>query len=49
MSKNLLAKYYQGNKVRIQKALERYQYLSKEEKKKSNNLLVNVTKISQEI
>ena len=34
MSKNLSAKYYQENKERVQKkALERYQNLSKEEKK----------------
>ena len=33
MSENLLAKYYQGNKERLQKeARERYQNLSKEEK-----------------
>ena len=33
MSKKLLAKYYQGNKERLQKkALERYQNLSKEGK-----------------
>ena len=35
MSKNLSAKYYQGNKKRLQKkARERYQNLSKEEKEK---------------
>ena len=34
MSKNLLAKYYQENKERLQKkARERYQDFSKEEKK----------------
>ena len=34
MSKDLLAKYYQENKERLQKkACERYQSLSKEEKK----------------
>ena len=33
MSKNLSAKYYQGNKERLQKkACERYQNLSKKEK-----------------
>ena len=33
MSKNLLAKYYQENKERLQKkSRERYQNLSKEEK-----------------
>ena len=45
------AKYYQENKERLQKtAHERYQNLSKEEKeKKSNNMVVNVTKISQKM
>ena len=33
MSKNLLAKYYQGNKERLQKPPERYQNLSKQKKK----------------
>ena len=46
MSKNLLAKYYQENKERLQKkARERYQNLSREEKEKSNNMAVNVIKI----
>ena len=48
MSKNLSGKYYQENKERLQKkACERYQNLSKEEKEKNNNMVVNVTKISQ--
>ena len=35
MSKNLLAKYYQQNKERLQeKARERYQNLSKKQKQK---------------
>ena len=34
MSKNLLVKYYQGNKERLQKAPERYQNLSKQKKKR---------------
>ena len=46
MSKNLLAKYYQENKERLQKkARERYQNLSREEKEKSSNMAVNVIKI----
>ena len=51
MSKNLLAKYYQGNKERLQKAPERYQNLSKQKKKKkkSDNIIINVTKISQKM
>ena len=48
MSKNLSATYYQENKERLQKrARERYENLSKE--KKSNIMVVNVTKISQKI
>ena len=50
MSKNLLVKYYQGNKERLQKAPERYQNLSKQKKKKkSDNIIINVTKISQKM
>ena len=46
-AKNLSAKYYQENKERIKKAHERYQILCKEEKKNSNIMVVNVTKIFQ--
>ena len=50
MSKNLSTKYYQENKERLQeKAHERYQNLSKEEKKKNDNMVVNVIKVSQEM
>ena len=50
MSTNLSAKYYQKNKERLQKkSCERYQNLSKEEKAESNNMVVNVTKISQKM
>ena len=50
MSKNILAKYYQESKERLQqKARERCQNLSKEEKEKSDNMFVNVTKISQKM
>ena len=50
MSKNLSSNYYQENKERLQKkARERYQNLSKEEKEKGNNMVVNVTKISQKM
>ena len=50
MSKNLSAKYYQENKERMQKkSHEKYQSLSKEEKEKSNNMVVNDTKISQKM
>ena len=50
MYKLLSAKYYQENKERLQKkALERYENLSKEEKEKNHNMVVNVTKISQKM
>ena len=50
MSKNLSTKYYQENKEGLQeKAHERYQNLSKEEKKKNDNMVVNVIKVSQEM
>ena len=50
MSTNLSAKYCQKNKERLQKkSCERYQNLSKEEKAKSNNMVVNVTKISKKM
>ena len=46
MSKNSSAKYYQNNKERLQKkSRERYQSLSIEEKKESDNMVVNDTKI----
>ena len=50
MSKNLSAKYYQENKERLQKkACERYQNLSKEEKEKSDNMVMKLTNISQKM
>ena len=49
MFKNLSAKYYKENKERLQKkARERYQNLSKEEKK-IDNMVANVTKFSQKM
>ena len=48
MSENLLAKYYQENKERLQKkARERYQNLSKEEKEKKQQYGRERYKISQ--
>ena len=48
MSKNLSAKYCQENKERLQKtAREIYQNLFKEEKEKSINMVVNITKTSK--
>ena len=50
MSKDSSAKYYQNNKERLQKkGRKRYQSISKEEKEKSNNMVVNDTKISQKM
>ena len=50
ISENLSAKCYQENKRRLQKrARERYQNLSKEEKEKSYNMVLNVTEFSQKM
>ena len=50
ISKNLLAKYYQENKERIQKLLAKdIKIFLKKKKKKSNNMVVNVTKVSQKM
>ena len=50
MSKNLSAKYCQENKERLQKtAREIYQNLFKEEKEKSINMVVNITKTSKKM
>ena len=50
MSKNVSDKYYQKTKERLQKkAQERYQNVSNKETKKNNNIVVNVTKISQKM
>ena len=44
MSKHLSAKYFQENKERLQKISK----FLKKKKKKNDNMVVNVTKISQE-
>ena len=50
MSKDSSAKYYQNDKERLQKKLfKRYQSLSKEQKEKSDNMVVNDTKVYQKI
>ena len=50
MSKNLSAKYYQEIKERLQKkAHEKYKIFLKKKKKKSDNMVMNVTKISQKM
>ena len=42
------AKYYQNNKEKLQKkARERYQSTSKEEKEKADSMVVNDTKVYQ--
>ena len=50
MSKNLSAKYYQENKERIQKRLVKdIKIFPKKRKRRSDKMVVNVTKISQDI
>ena len=50
MSENLPAKYYQENKERLQKKLMKdIKIFLKKKKRKSNNMVVNVTKISQKM
>ena len=45
MSKNLPAKYYQGNKKKLQKNLMKGIKIFLKRKEKSNNMAPNVTKI----
>ena len=48
MSEILSAKYYQENKERLQKKLVKdIKVFLKKKKRKSDNMVVNVTKISQ--
>ena len=50
MSKTLSAKYYQENEERLQKNLAKdIKIFLKKKKKKSVNMVVNVTKISQKM
>ena len=50
MYKNLLAKYYQGNKERLRKKLMKdIKIFLKKKKKKGTNMVVKVTKISQKM
>ena len=54
MSKTLSAKYYQENKERLQKNNKKklakdMKIFLKKEKKKSKNIVVNVTKVSQKM
>ena len=48
MSKNVSAKYFQENKERLQKKLLKdIKIFLKKKKKKSHNMVMNVTEISQ--
>ena len=48
MSKNVSAKYFQENKERLQKKLLKdIKIFLKKKKKKSDNMVMNVTEISQ--
>ena len=50
MSTNLSVKHYQENKERLQKKVrKRYQIFPKKKNKKSDNMVVNVTKISKKM
>ena len=50
MSKHLSAKYYQENKERLQEKLVKdVKIFLEKKKKKSNNIVVNVTKISEKM
>ena len=50
MSKNLSARYYQENKERLRKKVVKdIKIFSKKKKKKSGNVVMNVTKISQKM
>ena len=50
MSKHLSAKYYQENKERLQKKLVKdIKIFLKKKKKKRDNMVVNVTNISQKM
>ena len=49
ISKNLSAKYYHENKERLQKRLTKDIKIFLQKKKKSDNMVVNVTRISQKM
>ena len=50
MSKHISAKYYQHNKERLQKKLVKdIKIFLKKKKWKSNNMVINVTKISRKM
>ena len=49
MSENLSAKYYQENKEKLQKKARGRCQIQRSKRKRSNNMVVNVTKISQKM
>ena len=49
MSRNLSAKHYPENKKKISRKLLKDQNLSKEEKEKSDNMVVSVVETSQKM
>ena len=49
ISKNLSGKYYHENKERLQKKLAKDIKIFLQKKKKSDNMVVNVTRISQKM
>ena len=49
MSKNLTAKYYQKNKDYKEKLVEDTKILLKKKRKKSDNMVLKATKISQKM
>ena len=50
MSKHISAKYYQHNKERLQKKLVKdIKIFLKKKKWKSNNMVINITKISRKM
>ena len=50
MSENLSAKYYQEDKESLQKRLvKNIKIFQRKKKKKSDNIVVNITKISQKM
>ena len=48
-SKNLSAKHYQENKERLQKKLKKDHKIFLKKKKRSNNMVMDVTKTSQKM
>ena len=49
MYKNLSAKYYQENKETLQKKAHESYQIQRRKRKRSNNMVVNIKKISQKM